>query len=317
MIFADVYCYCYSYFVSTHLFLFDDEIYFIFSDKRSNIVSFFPFLFSINMKIFTVALIVSGVLYYNFPGFQIHEGYADANFTSFQIEEIKNISRTEAKNIKKILKGKIKKLENNLRDVKEKNKNLEAQLKGIEESQAFTCAGDTCQGRNDYNFIISTALIIGRINPKCSYGFPSLSVDSNGSNCPSGSGAVSFGRRTISSGKGSFTAGLDVVASGSFSTDIGQSLITQPPTPETSQLPTPQITKSPCSDSVVLIDINAKEKLSVNSGNKEVIRCFDTSKVTNMEELFKNTGINADLSSWDVASVTNMDVSCQSLKYQL
>ena len=312
MIFADVYCYCYSYFVSTHLFLFDDEIYFIFSDKRSNIVSFFPFLFSINMKFSTVASILFGV------GFQIHEGYADANFTSFQIEEIKNISRTEVKNVKKILKRKIKKLE-------KKNKNLEAQLKGIEESLAFTCAGDTCQGRNDYNFIISTALIIGKINPKCSYGSPSLLVDGNGSNCPSGSGAVSFGRRTISSGKGSFTAGFDVVASGSFSTVIGQSLITQPPTPETSQLPTPetsqlptpQITQSPCPDSVVLNDNNAKEKLSDYSGNKEVIRCFDTSKVTNMKNLFQDTGINADLSSWDVASVTNMDVSCQSLQYQL
>merc|ERR1712238_568945 len=250
--------------------------------------------------IVTVALIVSGV------GFQIHEGYADANFTSFQIEEIKNISRTEAENDNKILEGKIKKLENNLRDSKEKNKNLEAQLKAIEESLAFTCAGDTCQGRNDYNFIISTALIIGKINPKCSYGSPSFSVDGNGSNCPSGSGAVSFGRKTISSGKGSFTAGFDVVASGSFSTVIGQSLITQPPTPETSQLPTPQITQSPCPDSVVLNDNNAKEKLSDYSGNKEVIRCFDTSKVTNMKILFQDTGINADLSSWDVSSVANM-----------
>ena len=45
---------------------------------------------------------------------------------------------------------------------------------------------------------------------------------------------------------------------------------------------------------------------------KEVIRCFDTSIVTNMEGLFKNTGINADLSSWDVSSLTNMDVSYQS-----
>ena len=257
------------------------------------------------MKFSTVASILFGI------GFQINEGYADANFTSSQIEEIKNISRTEVKNIEKKLKGKIKKLE-------KKNKNLEAQLKGIEESLAFTCAGDTCQGRNDYNFIISTALIIGKINPKCSYGSPSLSVDGNGSNCPSGSGAVSFGRKTISSGKGSFTAGFDVVASGSFSTVIGQSLITQPPTSETSQLPTTQITQSPCPDSVVLNDYNAKEKLSYNSGNKEVIRCFDTSKVTIMKNLFKvDTGINADLSSWDVASVTNMDVSCQSLQYQL
>ena len=123
------------------------------------------------MKIFTVASILFGA------GLQIHEGYADANFTSFQIKEIKNLSRTEVKNVKKLLKT-----------------------------------------------------------------------------------------------------------------------------------PTRQITQSPCPDSVVLNDNNANDKLTDNSVNKEVIRCFDTSKVTNMNQLFRNTGINADLSSWDVSSVTTMDV---------
>ena len=66
--------------------------------------------------------------------------------------------------------------------------------------------------------------------------------------------------------------------------------------------------QSPCPDSVVLNDNNANDKLTDNSVNKEVIRCFDTSKVTNMKQLFQNTGINADLSSWDVSSVTTMDV---------
>ena len=66
--------------------------------------------------------------------------------------------------------------------------------------------------------------------------------------------------------------------------------------------------QSPCPDSVVLNDNNAHNKLTDNSVNKEVIRCFDTSKVTNMERLFKDTGINADLSSWDVSSITTMDV---------
>ena len=127
------------------------------------------------MKIFTVASILFGA------GLQIHEGYADANFTSFQIKEIKNISSTEVVNVKKMLKT-----------------------------------------------------------------------------------------------------------------------------------PTRQITQSPCSNSVVLNDNNANYKLTDNSVNKDVIRCFDTSKVTNMEGLFKNTGINADLSSWDVSSVTKMDVSYQS-----
>ena len=170
------------------------------------------------MNFFTVALIVSGVLYYNFPGFQIHEGYADANFTPFQIEEIKNISRTEAENDNKILEGKIKKLENNPRDSKEKNKNLEAQLKGIEESLA-----------------------------------------------------------------------------------------------ETSQVPTHQITQSPCPDSVVLNDTNAKDMLSEYSSDKEAIKCFDTSQVTTMEYPFMKKFVNADISSWDVSSVTAMNVSFRCL----
>ena len=127
------------------------------------------------MKISTVALILFGA------GLQIHEGYADANFTSLNVKEIKNISRTEVKNVKKLLKS-----------------------------------------------------------------------------------------------------------------------------------PTHQITQSPCPDSVVLNDKIAKEKLSDNSVNKEIIRCFDTSKVTNMNKLFIYTEINADLSSWDVSSVTKMNVSCQS-----
>ena len=74
---------------------------------------------------------------------------------------------------------------------------------------------------------------------------------------------------------------------------------------------------SPCLNSLVLNDKTAKKKLSDNSVNKEVIRCFDTSKVTNMKQLFQDTGINADLSSWDVSSVTTMDVSYQSSQYLL
>jgi len=101
--------------------------------------------------------------------------------------------------------------------------------------------------------------------------------------------------------------------------DVSKHVITSlfPEYSETSQLPTTQITQSPCPDSVVLNDYNAKEKLSNYSGNKEVIRCFDTSRVTIMKNLFKNTGINADLSSWNVSSVADMSVSCQSLQYQL
>ena len=76
-------------------------------------------------------------------------------------------------------------------------------------------------------------------------------------------------------------------------------------------------TQPSCPDSVVLNDKTAKKKLLDNFLNKEVIRCFDTSKVTNMKTLFQDTGINVDLSSWDVSSVTNMGVSYQSSQYLL
>ena len=70
--------------------------------------------------------------------------------------------------------------------------------------------------------------------------------------------------------------------------------------------------QAPCSDSVVLNDKNAQKKVSDSSVNKEVIRCFDTSKLANMKQLFQYTGINANLTSWDVSSVTNMVVRYQS-----
>ena len=137
------------------------------------------------MRFSTFALILFGA------GLQIHEGYADKNFKSFQSKEIKNISSTEVKNVKKMLKT-----------------------------------------------------------------------------------------------------------------------------------PTRQITQSPCSSSnnVVLSDETAKEIVSYYFVFiKEEIRCFDTSKVTNMQQFFQNTGIDgtADLSSWDVSSVTSMFVSYQSSQYLL
>ena len=48
-----------------------------------------------------------------------------------------------------------------------------------------------------------------------------------------------------------------------------------------------------------------------NEGQKNKIRCLDTSKITNMDELLKlvRSDFNADLSCWDVSSVTSMSVS--------
>merc|ERR1712238_476463 len=77
-------------------------------------------------------------------------------------------------------------------------------------------------------------------------------------------------------------------------------------------------TQSPCPNSVVLNDNNAKDWFNVRqftdySSDKEAIKCFDTSQVTNMDDLLNKStdeaitnDLNADISSWDVSSVTTM-----------
>jgi len=115
--------------------------------------------------------------------------------------------------------------------------NLERKIEELEESLAFNCAGGTCKGRDDRNYIIPTALIIGKENPDCTYGSPSLSVDAgiasygssgtsftednSGSNCPSGSGAVAFGGMTLATGDGSFATAYGSEASGVLSSVTG------------------------------------------------------------------------------------------------
>merc|ERR1719162_1487672 len=44
----------------------------------------------------------------------------------------------------------------------------------------------------------------------------------------------------------------------------------------------------PCPDSVVLNDSNVKDQLLEKSSDKEANRCYDTSLVTNMTNLFFN-----------------------------
>ena len=60
----------------------------------------------------------------------------------------------------------------------------------------------------------------------------------------------------------------------------------------------------PCHDiSVVLSNVNKNAKLSENASDKNIVKCFDTSAVTDMSHFLKTSSINADLSSWDVSSV--------------
>ena len=69
----------------------------------------------------------------------------------------------------------------------------------------------------------------------------------------------------------------------------------------------------PCPDDGIKIDdANIAITLFENSSNKEAIRCYDTSLVRNMNDLFEFIfDFNADLSSWDVSSVIDMAVSYQ------
>merc|ERR1711957_645387 len=62
----------------------------------------------------------------------------------------------------------------------------------------------------------------------------------------------------------------------------------------------------PCPDGKKVDDDNI-EIIQENSLDKEAMKCFDTSLVTNMNNLFASSDVNADISSWDVSSVTDMD----------
>merc|ERR1712238_98128 len=59
--------------------------------------------------------------------------------------------------------------------------------------------------------------------------------------------------------------------------------------------------------SLALSDDNMATILSNHSSNEAIVKCFDTSQVTNMDNFLSGSNINADLSSWDVSSVTSMN----------
>ena len=75
---------------------------------------------------------------------------------------------------------------------------------------------------------------------------------------------------------------------------------------------------STCSDRELVNNEDIKKKIAIYSkeGQKEKIRCLDTSEITNMGYLFEDnyhgfnsTDFNADLSCWNISSVTSMKVS--------
>merc|ERR1711957_989312 len=77
--------------------------------------------------------------------------------------------------------------------------------------------------------------------------------------------------------------------------------------PSISSIPSKVPSIGPCHGiSLVLSDDDKGTILSDNSSNEAIVKCFDTSEVTNMDQFLMESNINADLSSWDVSSVTSM-----------
>ena len=79
----------------------------------------------------------------------------------------------------------------------------------------FTCANGWCTSSDDY-FQFPKGIVVGYKKPKCGYGTGILSVDGGrsgpnkeriGSNCPKGSGSVTFGRKNDALGEGSSILG--------------------------------------------------------------------------------------------------------------
>jgi len=89
------------------------------------------------------------------------------------------------------------------------------------ENSPFTCDGTKCTSE-DKLFLFPKGVIIGTEMEDCDYGDGILSVDASGSNCPSGLGSVTFGRRNVVTGdSGSVTGGETNTAGGEFASISG------------------------------------------------------------------------------------------------
>ena len=90
-------------------------------------------------------------------------------------------------------------------------------LPPVNPTNPFSCVDGWCTSL-DHHFIFPKGIVIGYKKPQCGYGNGILSVDSGrmkdgemlGSNCASGSGAVTFGRKNTASGiSSSVLGGID------------------------------------------------------------------------------------------------------------
>merc|ERR1711957_150970 len=88
----------------------------------------------------------------------------------------------------------------------------------------FTCTNGWCTSKDNNYFQFSKGIVIGQkaVDEDCIYGDGILSVDANGSNCPSGQSSVTFGTNNkASSGYSSVSGGSGNEASGVRSSILG------------------------------------------------------------------------------------------------
>jgi len=93
----------------------------------------------------------------------------------------------------------------------------------VTEDSPFTCDGSWCTADPDKYYLFPKGIVIGQKNEAClSYGDAILSVDNEGSNCPSGKGSVTFGTDNKASGLNSIIlGGTNNIASGYLSHIVG------------------------------------------------------------------------------------------------
>merc|ERR1740139_319936 len=90
------------------------------------------------------------------------------------------------------------------------------------DASPFTKEGDWWGAAGDAMFLIPGGLVVGSRNDGCTYGDAVLSVDTEGTNCPSGRGSVTLGHRNTARGKySSVTGGYDNTAAGEASSVSG------------------------------------------------------------------------------------------------
>ena len=88
----------------------------------------------------------------------------------------------------------------------------------------FTCSDNWCKATSRKYFLFPKGVVIGTSNRECDYGNSILSVDRDGSNCPSGDGSVTFGVKSEATQEfASVTGGYNNTASAPYASVTGGS----------------------------------------------------------------------------------------------